>query len=127
MYKVAIPILTVTYYCACVCLISDLFAHYSGSFERCEICAYAEDLEKQCKNKSSLELDVIKTYRRRHISQQYEERRTLKRNIESTRELDENGQPVRALIFNDAMTATKGIILEVYYIKLVCNLIIYIN
>lgn len=41
--------------------------------------------------------------------QQYAERRQLKNNIESTREVDANGQPVRALIFNDAMTATKGI------------------
>jgi hypothetical protein len=47
-------------------------------------------------------------YRRRHVLQQYEERKKLKENIESTKELDELGRVKVGLAFSDGMTATKG-------------------
>jgi uncharacterized protein YnzC (UPF0291/DUF896 family) len=63
---------------------------------------------RQYTKRSKAEQDIIKQYRRRHIIQQFDERVKLQSNIESTRILDENGQPVTALLFNDAMTCSKG-------------------
>jgi hypothetical protein len=58
--------------------------------------------------KSDEEKSIVKAYRRRHILQQFEERLTLKRNIEKTKQVDVNGRPKHALLFNDAMTCAKG-------------------
>jgi hypothetical protein len=60
------------------------------------------------KNRSAEERLIVEAYRRRHIMQQFEERLTLKRNIEKTRDVDANGRPICALLFNDAMTCAKG-------------------
>lgn len=86
--------------------------YVAGSFDRCEICANAEHLLKTMNYRSEEEREIVKIYRRRHIAQQFEERLTLKKNIESTHELDANGRPKRALLFNDAMTCTKGNLCE---------------
>lgn len=47
-------------------------------------------------------------YRRRHILQQFQERRKLESNVALTKAFDETGQPVTALLFSDGMTAAKG-------------------
>ena len=79
-----------------------------GAFDRCEICANAENLLKNLKFKSEEELNIIRMYRRRHILQQFDERNKLLQNIESTRVTDVRGQPTRCLILTDAMTERKG-------------------
>lgn len=95
--------------CSYVSCILDGIYIYLGSFERCEICANADILLQQYSRKSPEEREIIKEYRRLHILQQFDERVKLQNNIEKTRVCDENGQPTCALLFNDAMTATKGI------------------
>ena len=78
-----------------------------GSFDQCEICHNAEQLLSR-KQWSPGQRDIIKAYRRRHIEQQFAERLTLQKNISSTYELDENGQPQTCLFFSDGMTVMKG-------------------
>ena len=90
--------------------------YYLGSFDRCEICSNAEHLLDTMQFRSQAERDIVKAYRRNHIMQQFEERLTLKRNIAKTKELDPN--PICALLFNDAMTCTKGNVL--LYLAYIC-------
>lgn len=70
------------------------------------------------KHKSTEERDIIKMYRRRHVMQQFEERRKLKANIESTKELDELGRVKVGLAFSDGMTCAKGTLTMCLYVYL---------
>lgn len=80
----------------------------SGTFDKCEICHNAEQLLKRSSAWSREEVDIIRTYRRRHIQQQFEERIKLQSNIALTYELDANGQPKTALLLPDGMTTVTG-------------------
>jgi hypothetical protein len=82
--------------------------HVIGSFDRCEVCHNAEELLKRAVNWSKEEAEIIKTYRRRHILQQFEERIKLQDNIASTYELDSNQRPLTALLLPDGMTTVTG-------------------
>ena len=78
-----------------------------GSFDKCEICHNAEQLlARKCW--SSQQVDIIKTYRRHHIRQQFDERLKLQTNIANTYKCDSAGQPTSCLLFSDGMTAVKG-------------------
>jgi hypothetical protein len=57
---------------------------------------------------SPAEKAIIEAYRRQHITQQFDERIKLQQNIAATYDLDENGQPVSALVFGDGMTVFTG-------------------
>lgn len=82
---------------------------FSGSFDKCEVCHNAEQLLKRSSKWSREEIDIIRSYRRRHILQQFEERIKLQDNIASTYELDSNGRPLKALLLPDGMTTVTGI------------------
>jgi hypothetical protein len=87
--------------------ISIKFNQGKGSFDRCEICHNAEQLLTR-KKWSSKQVEIIKTYRRLHIEQQFAERVTLQSNIAKTYEYDSNGQPTSCLFFSDGFSAWKG-------------------
>jgi hypothetical protein len=78
-----------------------------GSFEQCKICHNAEQLLLR-RHWSQDQKEVILTYRRRHIAQQFAERVTLENNIAKTNELDANGQPLTCLAFSDGFSVWKG-------------------
>ena len=80
----------------------------SGTFDKCEICHNAEQLLKRSSIWSREEIEIIRTYRRRHIQQQFEERIKLQSNIALTYDLDANGQPKTALLLPDGMTTVRG-------------------
>lgn len=65
---------------------------------------------------SKLEREIIESYRRQHITQQFNERIKLQQNITETYELDINGRPVSALVFGDGMTAYTGSVDDVLYL-----------
>jgi hypothetical protein len=81
---------------------------YVGSFDKCDICHNADNLLKATNNWSPAELEIIKAYRRQHITQQFDERIKLQQNIDDTHTLDHNGQPMKALVFGDGMTIYTG-------------------
>ena len=83
------------------------FSSGKGSFDKCAICFNADNLYNGS-NLSELEKNIILTYRRRHIEQQFAERVTLQQNIASTYKMDDRDQPSKALLFTDAMTCVKG-------------------
>jgi hypothetical protein len=78
-----------------------------GSFEQCKICHNAETLLKRQKWGKD-QSEIILSYRRRHIQQQFDERVTLQTNIAKTYEYDANGQPLCALAFSDGFSVWKG-------------------
>ena len=84
------------------------FSEGKGSFDKCDICSNADQLLHGRNKFSSFEIEVIRSYRRRHIFQQFEERVTLQNNIAKTYCLDEHGRPMDALFFMDGMTIYKG-------------------
>ena len=79
-----------------------------GSFDKCDICHNADQLLRKSNNWSEVEIGIIESYRRQHISQQFEERMKLQSNIAETYKTDHLGQPVKALLFADGMTVYRG-------------------
>ena len=83
-----------------------------GSHAKCEICHNAETLlgSKQSETRpwTKEEVEVIETYRRRHIDQQYEERLTMQKSIMYTYAEDINGQPLTAFLLPDGMSTFRG-------------------
>jgi hypothetical protein len=80
-----------------------------GSFDKCEICHNADQLLKRSNNWSDAEIAIIESYRRQHITQQFEERAKMQSNIGETYKLDEGGQPLTAVVFGDGMSTYTGL------------------
>ena len=87
-----------------------------GSFDKCDICHNADKLLMKSNNWSDVEREIIESYRRQHISQQFEERMKLQSNIAETYKTDHVGQPVKALLFADGMTVYRGMYVGSVYI-----------
>ncbi len=79
----------------------------AGSFETCEICNNLDSLSRRKMSKSNH--DAVHAYRRVHLRMQASERLLLERNIQKALTLlDDNGQPLQAVILSDGMTERKG-------------------
>jgi hypothetical protein len=82
-----------------------------GSFDKCDICHNADRLLSRKVLWSAAQREIIESYRRQHITQQFDERIKLQQNIAGTHEVDVNGRPLSALVFGDGMTAYTGMCL----------------
>jgi len=80
-----------------------------GSFNTCEICNSLNSLLKNTHKKLKKEqLRIVQEFKRLHIAQQSLERKALEVRKQISLELDEEGQPIQALLFPDGMTEMKG-------------------
>lgn len=83
-----------------------VFHRKKGQFSVCEICLVGLDL--LCKSKDKVQRELITKYRNKHLVVQQDQRDAMDRTIEECKELDINGNPIKAFILSDAISNRRG-------------------